>query len=73
MSKLADRLQRDGPGNIQFVMFNPSELSFWAAVAKQNLFVRLVGRRWYVTDIEWGNERGGFIGWVKMRSVLETT
>ena len=68
---LRDQLQKDGPGNIKFVTFDPKELSFWAAIANQNLFVRIAGRRWFVTDLEWSAEGRGFIGWVKMRSVLE--
>ena len=71
MPMLLDRLHTDGPGNLQFAVFNPGELSLWAAVAKQNLFVRLVGRRWFVTDLEWDAGPGNFIAWVKMRSVLE--
>ena len=68
---LRDQFFRSGPGTLRFCTFDASEVSFWGALAKQNLYVRLVGRRWFVTDIEWTSDKQGFIAWIGLRSVLE--
>ncbi len=67
-----ERHVSDDPGCLRFVTFDPREMLFWQAIMQQRLYVRLVGRRWIVTDIKWKFRDGiSFIASVRMQSVLE--
>jgi hypothetical protein len=63
------RLDEDNPGTLSFQSFDPREISFWQAVGQQKLFVKLVGRRWFVTDVEWRGQPNGFIGFIQLRAI----
>jgi hypothetical protein len=65
-----ERHVSDDPGCLRFVTFDPREMLFWEAVMRQKLYVRLVCRRWLVTDIKWKWRNGiSFIASVRMTSV----
>jgi hypothetical protein len=65
-------------GEIAFMVWNPAELSFWQHVAQQKLYVRVLGRRWIVRELEWtadtpANEYcvpTGYKGLVQLQAVL---
>lgn len=67
---LRERIESHVPGILDFLVFDPAELSFWEDVARQKLFLRLVGRRWFVDEIEWTSGPQKFVAWIKLRAVL---
>jgi hypothetical protein len=76
--RLAPALKEMFAGEIAFMVWDPRELSFWQHVAQQKLYVRVLGRRWIVRELEWtadmptGHEvlPTGYRGLVQLQAVL---